>query len=201
MFKLGNIDIPPKQPGHAWMVEHAGTLQTLYGRGEDGLTPWHRLKGKPWRVPLPSFGEVVEFKLRARHKLEARWRPGVFLGVRRITTEKIVGDKLGTYVVQSIRRVDEGRRWNADMFLSVSGVPWNPGGASETGEGHRTRASASHLGSARTARCSSRGTQSICARHCSSKSLHHATKSRAARLHGWLPSMRTDARWNASTRA
>ena len=133
MFKLGNVDIPPKQPGLAWMVEHAGTLQTLYGRGEDGLTPWHRLKGKPWRVPLPCFGEVVEFKLRTRHKLEARWRPGVFLGVRRITTEKIVGDKLGTYVVQSIRRVDEGRRWNAELFLSVSGTPWNPGGASDEG--------------------------------------------------------------------
>ena len=115
------------------MVEHAGTLQTLYGRGEDGLTPWHRLKGMPWRVPLPCFGEVVEFKLRTRHKLEARWRPGVFLGARRITTEKIVGDKLGSYVVQSIRRVDEGRRWNAELFLSVSGTPWNPGGASDEG--------------------------------------------------------------------
>ena len=32
MFKLGNIDIPPKQPGLAWMVEHAGTLQTPHGR-------------------------------------------------------------------------------------------------------------------------------------------------------------------------
>ena len=88
MLKMGNKEIPPKHPGLAWMVEHAGTLQTLYGRGEDGLTPWHRLKGKPWRAPLPCFGEVVEFKLRTRHKLEARWRPGVFLGARRITTEK-----------------------------------------------------------------------------------------------------------------
>ena len=122
MFKLGNIDIPPKQPGLACMVEHAGTLQTPSVRGDDGWTPWPRLKGTPRRAPLPCFGEVVEFKLRTRHKLEARWRPGVFLGVRRITTEKIVGDKLGTSVVQSIRRVDEGRRWNAEIFLSVSGT-------------------------------------------------------------------------------
>ena len=113
MFKLGKADLPAKHPGLAWMVEHAGTLQTLFGRGEDGLTPWHRLKGKPWRIPLPCFGEVVEFKLRTRHKLEGRWLPGIFIGVKRLTTDKIVGDETGVYVVQSIRRVEEGSRWGA----------------------------------------------------------------------------------------
>ena len=98
------------------------------------MTPWHRLKGKPWRVPLPCFGEAVKFKHRARHKMESRWRPGVFLGVKRTSSEKIVGDATGTYVVQSIRRMDSGQRWNATLFLSVQGTPWAPGGTADRGD-------------------------------------------------------------------
>ena len=39
-----------------------------------------RLKGKPWRVEMPSFGECVDYRKRTRHKLEARWSRGVFVG-------------------------------------------------------------------------------------------------------------------------
>ena len=48
----------------------------------------------------------------------------MFLGVRRLTSEKIVGDGNGIYVVQSIRRVDEESRWDRDLLLSSKGVPW-----------------------------------------------------------------------------
>ena len=126
MFSIGGTEIPPKHPVMAWLVEHAGTVLTLYNRGPDGLVPWHRLKGKPWRISLPCWGEVVEFKLRTRHKLEARWKSGVFLGVRRLTTERIVGDAEGVYVVQSVRKVEERSRWNAELLLSVKGTPWKP---------------------------------------------------------------------------
>ena len=32
-----------------------------------------RLKGKPWRVEMPSLGECVDYPKRTRHKLETRW--------------------------------------------------------------------------------------------------------------------------------
>jgi hypothetical protein len=126
------LHLPVKHPVLAWMIEHAGTLLTLFSRGDDGLTPFHRLKGRPWRVAIPPFGERVEFMHRTRHKLHARWKAGIFLGVKRLSSEKIVGDAEGIYVVQSVRRVDEGSRWDKDLLMAIKGTPWEP---SFSGEG------------------------------------------------------------------
>ena len=69
-----------------------------------------RLKGKPWRVELPSFGEYVDYRKRTRQKLESRWSRGVFVGVPVKTIERSVMDETGTYVVESVRRVPEEQR-------------------------------------------------------------------------------------------
>ena len=47
----------------------------LFHKGEphDGHTAHMRLKGKPWRVEMPSFGECVGYGKHTRHKLESRW--------------------------------------------------------------------------------------------------------------------------------
>ena len=98
----------------AWLVEHCSNLVLLFHKGEphDGHTAHMRLKGKPWRVEMPSFGECVDFRRRTRHKLESRWSGGVFVGVRVKTTERIVMDETGTYDVQSVRRVPEEQRYD-----------------------------------------------------------------------------------------
>eukprot|EP00973_Karenia_brevis_P083482 11580199-Karenia_brevis.AAC.1 len=62
--------VPAKHPVLTWLVEHAATLITLFAKGADGFTPYHRLKGKPWRVALPCFGEQVHFRVQTRHKLD-----------------------------------------------------------------------------------------------------------------------------------
>ena len=72
--------------------------------GSDGMSAYRRNKGKTWKVELPPFGEVVEFKRGTHSKLESRWEAGVYLGVRDDTTEKIAGTKPGTFVVQSLKR-------------------------------------------------------------------------------------------------
>ena len=117
-------EIEPKAPA----IEHAGTPLNLFSRSDkqDGMTAFVRLRGRPWRVPLPSFGESIEFMRRTRHNLESRWEPGIFLGMRERTTEKIVGTKEGIYVVQSIRRRPEGERYDADMVKGIRGLPWMP---------------------------------------------------------------------------
>ena len=75
-------------------------------------------------MDLPPFGEKVDYMRRTRHKLEARWAEGVFLGVKEETTEKIVGDATGIYVVQSIRRKPEGSRYDSTALEVLRGVPW-----------------------------------------------------------------------------
>ena len=69
---MAQVKIPQKHPLLAWLIEHGGTLITLFAKGSDGFTPIYRLKGRPWRVALPSFGETVEFRMRTHHKLDPR---------------------------------------------------------------------------------------------------------------------------------
>ena len=82
-------------------------MHYILHKGKDGMTPYQRVKGKEWRMTLPAFGESVDYRKRTRHKLEARWARGVFLGVNVDSTEKIVGTADGVYIVQAIRRVPE----------------------------------------------------------------------------------------------
>ena len=112
-----------------WLVEHCSNLLLLFHKGEphDGHSAYMRLKSKPWIVEMPSFGECVDFRRRTRHKLESRWSRGVFVGVIRVkTTERIVMDETGTYVVQSVKRVPEEQRYDNRLLRNVRGTPWEP---------------------------------------------------------------------------
>ena len=121
------ITLESRSPLLAWMVEHS-ILLLLFHKGEplDGHTAYMRLKGKPWRVEMLSFGECVDFRRRTQHKLESMWSRNVFVGVRVKTTERIVMDETGTHVVQSVRRVPEEQRYDNRLLQSVRGTPWEP---------------------------------------------------------------------------
>ena len=87
-----------KSPVAAWLVEYSGTLYNLFHKGDDGMTPFMRNRGRPWKVDLPPFGEKVDYLKRTRHKLESRWAEGIFLGVKEETTEnrgRLYGDLRG----------------------------------------------------------------------------------------------------------
>ena len=120
------IKLDPRSPVIAWLIEHASNLHYIYNRGEDGMTPFQRVKGKVWQVPLPAFGESVEFKKRIRHKLEARWERGLFLSVKVESTEKVAGTDRGVFVVQSLRRLPEDQRYDSEALSKLKGLPWKP---------------------------------------------------------------------------
>lgn len=123
------VQIDPRSPMLAWLIEHAGNMYTLYAHDEsmkDGLTPYRRLKGRDWQVALPPWGEAVDYRVRTKHKLEARWATGIFCGVRLNTTEKIIATENGIVVAQSVRRKPEELRWNSELFGHVKGTPWAP---------------------------------------------------------------------------
>ena len=71
LAQQSGIALESRSPMLAWLVE----LLLLFHKGEphDGHTAYMRLKGKPWRVEMPSIGECVDFCRRTRHKLESRW--------------------------------------------------------------------------------------------------------------------------------
>ena len=125
------VELKADHPALTWLVEHAATLLTLYHKGvpKDGMTAYQRMKGKPWRVPIPSWSELVEFRLRGRSKMESRWQPGIFVGINRNSTEKAVATPEGIHWVVSLRRKPELARWDGAMLKKIRGVPWNPDGS------------------------------------------------------------------------
>ena len=84
-----------KHPVLAWLVNHAGFLLARFQLSADGLTAYERLKGKPFRRKLYSFGECIHYmpigknfgQKKHLNKLEVRWHDGVFLGLRETTNE------------------------------------------------------------------------------------------------------------------
>ena len=57
-----------------WMIQYAGVLHMLFCQEDSwGLTPFQPMKGRTWQAALPNFGEVVDYRRRAKSKLDARW--------------------------------------------------------------------------------------------------------------------------------
>ena len=125
--KIG--EIRSDSPLMAWMVEYSAKLCTLFSLGMDGMTAYQRLKGRPWRIPLPSFGEAIWFSTPSSRKLESRWAKGIFLGVSLSSTEKLVGTPAGVITTTSIRRIARiEERWDAELAKNMIGYPWKPKG-------------------------------------------------------------------------
>ena len=120
---LGNTS-----PVIAWAVEHAATLHLLFSKDtelKDGLTPFQRIKGRAWHIPLPCFGEIVEFRKRTETKSEPRWESGIYLGTRITSSEKIIGTAQGTFVVQSLKRKPPSSQWDMDFLKEFKSLPWS----------------------------------------------------------------------------
>lgn len=68
-----------------WLIEHVGVLYILFSfdeRAKDGLTPFRKIRGRNGTVPLTSFGEHVDFRVRTQPKLAVCWESGASLGDR-----------------------------------------------------------------------------------------------------------------------
>eukprot|EP00971_Amphidinium_carterae_P002107 41611-Amphidinium_carterae.1 len=100
------IKVEPGMVLFEWMVKYATVLLNLFQIGADGNTPFKRLRGKSWRMPLPAFGERVEFKTRPSNKAEPTWRAGVYLGIQLQSSEKVVANAEGVYLAHSLQRRD-----------------------------------------------------------------------------------------------
>ena len=124
--RLG-IKIKASHPVLSWIVEHAADLLSKYQAGDDGRTPYERLKGKRFSGTEVEFGEKIHHKYRKavmNHKLEPRWGEGFYLGKLWRTGEAIVGTEAGVVKAGTIKRVGAHRRWDAAGLERVQGLPW-----------------------------------------------------------------------------
>jgi len=122
------VVIPDSHAVLTWMMGYASFLLNRFEIGSDGKSSYERLKGKKAKVNGLEFCEGLWFKVKEKRervgKLAVRWRDGVYLGIRAVSGEVIVGAESGVYRTRTVKRKPVESRWDQDNALRVGGVPW-----------------------------------------------------------------------------
>jgi hypothetical protein len=93
--------LPVNHPMMGWLVEHAADLLNRYSVGQDGGTPYQRLKGRRFMGNMLEFGSPVMFRVSGKVAggiMQERWFPGVWVGKKLHTDEHMVMKEDGLVV-------------------------------------------------------------------------------------------------------
>ncbi len=123
--------IPARHPLTSWLLEHTALLLNASVRGEDGLTSWARVRGRPFGQRLIGFGESVLWKLPTKGpqhdeagNMASRMLPGVFLGYNRLSNVYRVAVSTGEMVEsRALQRRPMEDRWKAEELEAVTATP------------------------------------------------------------------------------
>ena len=86
--------IPPKHPVMTWLAPHAAAILRYRCRGDDGKTPYERIRLRPFNTRLLCFCEKVSYKNKTKEPTEDehRWHHGLFLGICPLTGQYVLFD-------------------------------------------------------------------------------------------------------------
>ena len=121
--------VPDDAPLMSWLVRWAVELLSKYAPGDDGRTPYERIRNEACSVPIASFGETVLYlplTTVKRNKGDPVKRMGIYLGTNERTEESLIGTARGVIKCRSIDRLTKGDRWNRDAVLNMKGTTWEP---------------------------------------------------------------------------
>ena len=118
--RIGKL-IPLEHPVVAWLLRHAAFLLAIRKRGNDGCTPYERLKGRGFNNRLLEFGELASFKTKGAKgrapisersdTFKPRWNVGVFIGFNMDDgTYQYVGTQ-GYGTARCAKRMPTRTRW------------------------------------------------------------------------------------------
>ena len=68
-------------------------------------------------------------------KLDSTWSKGMYLGVRGLSDERIIGTPEDIFKTRTTQRVPMEERWTAEAAGMVGGVPWLLSGTDEKADG------------------------------------------------------------------
>jgi hypothetical protein len=122
-----NAAIPDGHSILPWLSEYCAFVLNRFEVGADGKTAYERMKGKKAKQQGIEFAEGILFKKKRvnQPKDTSVWEDGIYLGVRGISGEIIVGTKSGVWKTRTIQRKPHEYRWCQDNVEMVGGVPWN----------------------------------------------------------------------------
>ena len=116
-------------PIFTWLVSHVADILSKFSIGNDGRSPYHRIKGKKYGGTMVEFGSCVMYRIPGKVEggvMAERWKTGIWLGKRRKTDEHWVGLDDGTVdSTRTIRLVKPSERWSAERIFGLKGCPWN----------------------------------------------------------------------------
>ena len=121
--------IQDNAPIMAWMVRWAAELISKYSMGDDGKSPYERIRQERCVVPLVPFGEFVMYlllKTVRRYKGDPAKKYGVWLGVIERIEEIFIGTCRGVIKCRTVSRLPKGEQWDADVVANMVGTPWEP---------------------------------------------------------------------------
>ena len=114
-----------------WLLEHTCTILNARSRGEDGYTPWLRIKGRNFNQLILGFGEVVLYKLPTKGPLHnpdgnmgTRWLEGIFLGYHRSANLYLIATDDGLATARSLMRRPMMNRWSPERLAGIKITPW-----------------------------------------------------------------------------
>ena len=121
--------IPVAHPVVAWLVSHSANILTWFVKGNDGRTPYHRVRGRPFNGKLLQFGEFCRYRCRAQEPVHGghKWSAAIYLGRERHQDQHVpYDDKLEKAVfARTVMRVPNAEKWRADAVAAVSALPWS----------------------------------------------------------------------------
>lgn len=123
------MKIPEQSPLMAWLVRWSAEFISKYTRGDDGKSPYERIRGEPSGVPLVPFGEKVMYflvEIVKKQKGEAAEMPGIWLAVNERIEENLVGTERGVIKCRTVSRLCNGDAWGRGMLVKIQGVLWQP---------------------------------------------------------------------------
>ena len=115
-----------------WLANYAAFAINRFEVGSDGMTPFQRLRGKPFTQSMCEFGEclhALSYKqsgVKHKHKLQSRWYDGVFVGFYGQTNEFLIGTPDGIRRARTVKRKPIPERWDIAQLNAFKGLPPAP---------------------------------------------------------------------------
>eukprot|EP00973_Karenia_brevis_P005693 776508-Karenia_brevis.AAC.1 len=132
------VHINPEERIIALLPSYAAYLYSRLHKGGDGKVPYDRAWGQKPAIPGADFGEEVWYKRKLGSKmetLEARWKPGLFVGVDRKSNEVIVSTEEGIRKSRSNNWIPMDLRWSIGSVKWIKLAPWRKHKDAENADG------------------------------------------------------------------
>ena len=129
--KVGH-GINPVHPLSMWMVEHCATILNVRAVGQDGRTPWRRIKGREFNMRMLAFAEQALYKLPVkgpekikRGNAAPNFKQATHVGFGKVDCEHRLVDGEGELVTsRHVMRVPVESRWSPSSLRPVTSTPW-----------------------------------------------------------------------------